>query len=63
MRFRIQTDGKKFRVQARAWWSLGVWVIGAIDDDCFVYRLFRNRAEAEAWIAEQEQTKPKWRTV
>ena len=57
MKFRIQTDGEKFRVQKR-FWSVYWW-----DWATRPWGYFDTRAEAEAWIDEQEQTKPKWETI
>ena len=68
MRFRIQTDGEKFRVQRRRWF---VWWYGA---DCYntgympakrEYWLFHTYAKAEAWIDNElnEKPPPKWRTI
>ena len=66
MKFQIQTDGEKFRVQARAWRTLGVWTRGAVDDwllDPPTYTRFNTFTEAQEWVDDQGQTPSKWRTI
>ena len=69
MRYRIQTDGEKFRVQKKVmFW----WVRGSVDRygspmrhvHC-VYRPYDTRAEAQEWIDEvlNQPPKPEWTTV
>ena len=66
MKFRIQTDDEKFRVQASAWWTLGIWIIGALAwrrGGEAKYAEFDTRTDAQTWIDEEGQKPPKWRTL
>ena len=55
MRFRIQTDGEKFRVQVRVWYMLfGVWETRSE---------WSSYEKAERYIRELMKPKPKWRTI
>ena len=73
MKFRIQTDGEKFRVQEQHWYGWGcshrvgyrIWVSRG-KDGCrrvWEYQRFSTQAEAQAWIDQHQEPKRKWRTL
>ena len=67
MKFRIQTDGEKFRVQKKIlfWWGKGCVNSKSARDGHAItwYRILSTRAEAQAWIDEHQEPKRKWRTL
>ena len=68
MRFRIQTDGEKFRVQRKVgrWWAEGAYIYGEFTGDKY-YIQFNTYKQAVAWIRKHYGTAAEivreWRTV
>ena len=67
MRFRIQTDGDKFRVQKRVWHGWGIGAGETSLPDIHYYTMFADEPSARAWIRTHYGTEAEiareWRTI